>query len=155
MEKDLIQAEFKKLVGKPAWGLTRTLGSMFFLEIGNRLLPNERNNVHGEWHFLIEMCHWRIEADDRIIVGSDDEQTMIDDIFSRTTLGMISSARAVMPSHELNIAFDSGIVLRTFLATGAPSDETTQWFLFLPGDNVLRANVAGAIEMKGIDDPTA
>ena len=50
------------LNGRPAWGLTRTHGSMFFLEVGNpKLRPGEKKQ-HGEWHFLFEMCHWRFEC---------------------------------------------------------------------------------------------
>jgi hypothetical protein len=153
MESDLVEAELKNLVGRPAWGLNRTLGSTFFLEIGARLARGERKRVHGEWHFLIEMCHWKFAADDRIIVGSDDEQALIDDTFSRTSLGTVSSASAMMPSRELNIAFDSGIILRTFLASTASSDEATHWFLFLPDGNVLQAKTAGTVVKKSRYQP--
>jgi hypothetical protein len=92
--KDKIESTFQSLNGKPAWGLTRTHGSMFFLEIGLPLPRSGEKKVHGEWHFLVEMCHWRIETQNSILTGSDDEQELIDSSFARLELGHVESVTA-------------------------------------------------------------
>ena len=90
IEKDLsIHNDLANLRGKPAWGLVRTHGSMFFLEIGGSVLRPGGLKAHGEWHFLIEMCQWRLETQESILVGSEDDQELIDDSFGRITLGVI------------------------------------------------------------------
>jgi hypothetical protein len=93
-DRDMIESTFQSLNGKPAWGLTRTHGSMFFLEIGQPLPRSGEKKVHGEWHFLVEVCHWRIEARNSVLIGSDDEQELIDNTFVNLELGHVESVAA-------------------------------------------------------------
>jgi hypothetical protein len=44
------------LKGKPAWGLHRTYGSVFFGEVGKQRPLADERQIHGEWHFLVEVC---------------------------------------------------------------------------------------------------
>jgi hypothetical protein len=64
--------------GKAAWGLRRDVGSIFFLELGDPILRAGQIRSHGEWHFLVELCHWRFESPDSVLVGSEDEPSFID-----------------------------------------------------------------------------
>ena len=133
----------------PAWGLVRTHGSMFFLEIGQPRPKPDKKKVHGEWHFLIEMCHWRIEKRDMLIVGSEDDQELIDCEFASLELGQLEEGNSSAPSYDLHLVFSSGMQLRTFSASAAKTD-WTQWMLFCPDDNVWVAKAGSVPVHKSI-----
>ncbi len=147
-DKEVIESTFQSLNGKPAWGLVRTHGSMFFLEIGQPLPRGGEKKVHGEWHFLVEMCHWRIETQDSILIGSDDEQELIDKTFGNLELGHVESVVAPFPSHDLHVVFSSGIRLNTFTTSGAAQDQWKQWQLYSPDDNVWIADASGCLAQR-------
>jgi hypothetical protein len=147
-EKVTIQDVLLNLKGKPAWGFVRTHGSMFFLEMGKPLPRVGEKKVHGEWHFLVEMCHWRIETHDSILIGSDDEQELIDSSFFNLELGHIESAAAPSPSHDLHIVFSSGIRLSTFTTSAAAKEQWKQWQLYTPDDNVWIADASGCLAQR-------
>jgi hypothetical protein len=122
-----------RLRGKPGWGTVRTHGSMFFLEIGDSLL-RKGHKPHGEWHFLIECCHWRFETSDKVLVGSEDDQQFIDATFEKLNLGTVEIAQVSDPSHDLLISFSSGARFRTFSTSAEATDQWTQWLLYGPKD---------------------
>ncbi len=134
----------RHLKNRPAWGLTRTHGSTFFLEIGNpKLRPGERK-LHGEWHFLFEMCHWRFEDANTLLVGSDDSPQRINKEFRNLKLESVVHVETVPPSNDLQIEFSSGVRVRTFSTCSADA-EATQWQLFDPSENVWISDVMGRI----------
>jgi hypothetical protein len=147
LEGVAVQAVLARLKGKPAWGLVRTYGSMFFLEVGEPLPRVGDKKVHGEWHFLVEMSHWRIDTAESVLVGSDDEQELIDHSFAHIELGSIELADAASPSHDLDIVFTSGMRLRTFSAS-ATVKEQAQWKLFVPEDEVWIVDGSGGLAHK-------
>lgn len=144
-ESSSVSSALAMLSGKQAWGLTRTHGSMFFLEIGKPLPRKGEKKVHGEWHFLVEVCHWRIESTSSLLVGSDDPQALIDKTFSGAELGSIMEVQVTLPAHDLQIVFSSGLRLTTFGTSTAAKDEWTQWQLYSPDDNVWVANASGEL----------
>jgi hypothetical protein len=147
-DQNAIDSTFQGLTGKQGWGLTRTHGSMFFLEIGQPLPRGKEKKVHGEWHFLVEMCHWRIETKDSILAGSDDEQELIDGAFSDLELGYVESVAALSPSHDLEIVFSSGICIRTFTTSAAGKEQWKQWLLYGPADDVWVSDASGGIGVR-------
>ena len=80
-----------------------------FLEMGNPVPRSDTKEVHGQWHALVELCHWRVESQQAMLVGSDDEQELIDGTFANLKLGSIDTANVSSPSHDLRIIFSSGI----------------------------------------------
>jgi hypothetical protein len=151
-DKDMIESTFRSLNGKPAWGLTRTHGSMFFLEIGNPLPRSGEKKVHGEWHFLVEMCHWRLETPNSVLLGSDDEQELIDSRFVHLELGYVESVEAASPSHDLRVVFSSGIRFITFTTSVAAKEQWKQWQLYAPDDNVWIADASGGLAQRNAYD---
>ena len=133
------------LNGKSAWGLTRTHGSMFFLEVGNLTLRPGEKRQHGEWHFLFELCHWRFEDENTVVVGSDDPPQRIDEQFRTLQLQTFDHVEILQPSNDLRIVFSSGVCMRTFTTCSLADDEATQWHLFDPCDNVWTANLTGQV----------
>ena len=144
MSETLSIEETFTLLGKNrAWGLVRTHGSMFFLEIGKPLPQKSRRNVRGEWHFLVEMCHWRLATREAIIVGSEDDKELIDRVFNEVNLGTLDKASTSTPSHDLHLLFSSGVTLSTFTTSASATDQWTQWRLFCPDDKVWVVNGGG------------
>jgi len=148
--------EFQKvlssLVKKPAWGLQRTYGSMFFLEIGIPLSRPNGKKLHGEWHFLVEMCHWRIQSQEAVIVGSEDDPILIDETFSRLDLGVVEKVSALAPSHDLSLLFSSGLTLMTFTTSASATDHWTQWQVFCPDDDVWIVDGGGHLLRQKADE---
>jgi hypothetical protein len=130
-----IQSALSSLSGKRAWGAARDLGSIFFLEIGEPLARPGLPKIHGEWHFLFECCYWRFETSDKVIVGSDDDQRFIDNVFETLDLGSLESAEVSGPSHDLLIRFSSGIIFRTFSTSAQATNQWTQWLLYGPDED--------------------
>jgi hypothetical protein len=149
-ENKTVQHALSSLKGKAAWGLVRTHGSMFFLEFGKPISRPGGYKVHGEWHFLIEMCQWRFETRESILVGSDDDQEFIDASFERMELGVIESVDAPPPCHDLTVVFSSGIRLKTLFVSAAAKDEWKHWYLYLPDDNAWVAGGDGRPVLKNV-----
>lgn len=141
----------RQLETKFVSGITRTQGSMFFLEIGNLYLRSGAKRPHGEWHFLFELCHWRISSSDTITVGSDDDSHFIDSVFSQLSLGSIVSADVEAHSNDLCIIFSSGSSLRTLTTSAKATDEEwTQWRLYCPDENVWAVDGGGRAAFRNI-----
>jgi hypothetical protein len=135
-ERPSIQSALSRLSGKPAWKAVRNHGSIFFLEIGEPFTKQGLPTIHGEWHFLIECCHWRFETFERVLVGSEDAQQFIDSIFESLHLGSVERAEVMTPSHDLLIKFSSGIRFATFSTSAEATNQWTQWLLYgPPGEN--------------------
>ena len=129
-----IHIALSRLVGRSAWGLRRDLGSIFFLELGEPLARTGQLRPHGEWHFLIQLCHWRFETTNEVLVGSEDNPQFIDDVFEKLSLGSVESAEVSTSSHDLLIKFSSGASFRTFSTSAEATDQWTQWLLYSPPD---------------------
>src|SRR5438270_9183502 len=124
------------LIGQPAWGLKRTHGSMFFLEIGG---PNSYgktshglDRVHGDWHFLFELCRWSFWANNGIRISSQNTPAHIDGVFANLELGVVQAAVFSEGSEDLNITFTSGISLRVSPDEVYTELHDTEWIFFLP-----------------------
>jgi hypothetical protein len=138
-----IHHDLSNLQGKPAWGLVRTHGSMFFLELGGSILRPGGLKAHGEWHFLIEMCQWRFDTKESILVGSEDDREFIDASFRRMELGVIERVEVTPPCHDLTLVFSSGIRLKTFFVSSAAKDEWTNWIFYCPADRAWETHGGG------------
>jgi hypothetical protein len=150
-----IRSALSKLTGKPAWGPSRDVGSIFFLQVGEpRVIPGLRRS-YGEWHFLIECCYWRFETADKVLVGSEDEQHFIDATFEKLKLGSVESAEVSAPSQDLLIKFSSGARFRTFSTSAEATDQWTQWHLYGPEEYVWLSDGGGNIKCLKRDESTS
>jgi hypothetical protein len=141
------------LNGRKSSGLERTHGSMFFLELGSPILRAGQIKLHGEWHFLIELCHWRFETPESVIVGSEDDPAFIDATFANLKLGVVQKAEIFPPSHDLYLNFSLGVSFKTFTASKEATDQWTQWHLFGPGEYVWISDGGGNLKIKKRDEP--
>ena len=148
-----IHIALSNIKGKPAWGLRRDVGSIFFLELGDQISRAGQLKSHGEWHFLVEPCHWRFESPESVLVGSEDEPSFIDAIFNSLKLGFVENADLLAPSHDLQISFTSGIRFKTFTTSGQATDQWTQWLLFGPDEYAWISDGGGQVRCKTRDEP--
>ena len=148
-----IHVALAHLVGRSAWGLRRDLGSIFFLELGEPLARIGQLKPHGEWHFLIQLCHWRFETPESVLVGSEDDQTFIDATFASLKLGSVETAEVLPPSQDLQISFSSGVRFKTFTTSKEATDQWTQWHLFGPDEYVWTSDGGGHVQCKKRDEP--
>ena len=153
MEKQPIVDTLAELRNQPTSGLTRTHGSMFFLELGQLALRNGAKRTHGEWHFLFELCHWRISSISAVLIGSDDDPSLIDIVFSEASLGRVEEATVEALTGDLFISFSSGNVLRTLTTSAKATDEDwIQWRLYCPDEKVWVADGAGRLAFRNIHE---
>jgi hypothetical protein len=72
-----ISDSLRQLIGKPAWGLHRSHGSMFLFDIGEAV-PRSERKTHGEWCLLFESCIWRFEDVGNFAITSVDNSEQIE-----------------------------------------------------------------------------
>ena len=133
---ETISSHLCDLIGQPAWGLKRTHGSMFFLEIGG---PNSYgktshgiDRVHGDWHFLFELCKWSFSVPNGIRISSQNTPAGIDGVFANLELGVVQAAAFSDDTEDLSITFTSGISLRVSPDEVDTEPDDTEWIFFLP-----------------------
>jgi hypothetical protein len=148
-----IHVALSHLVGRSAWGLRRDLGSIFFLELGEPLARIGQLKPHGEWHLLIQLCHWRFETPESVLVGSEDDQTFIDATFASLKLGSVETAEVLPPSQDLQISFSSGVRFKTFTTSKEATNQWNQWHLFGPDEYVWISDGGGHVQCKKRDEP--
>jgi hypothetical protein len=134
------------LVGKVPWGIELTIGTRLSMEFGTEVLMPKHKRAHGEWHLLFQNCHWRVQNIESVLVGSDDDDILaaIQDI----RFGKVKAIYLMQPSNDLEIHFDDGLRLVTFLSYSRNVPDSTQWYLFCPDDHVLIAEGGGSIIRK-------
>ena len=142
-----IATALESLVGLPAWGLQRTVGSMFFLELGGAVSCGEipgKHRLHGEWHFLFELCSWQFEESGVVLVSDNDLPEVIDSTFASLHLGNVKAANLELDPGQLTIDFAEGITL-VVSSDDAYGQESayTEWLFFLPGELAWRRTKHG------------
>jgi hypothetical protein len=143
---------FAKLKGLSAWGLVRSVGSIFFLELGKPIPMEGQAGPRGEWQFLVQYCNWRFSHKETIIIGSADDADRIDKAFAAMELGELVSAEVSLPLCDLGLLFSSGVQFKTLAtsATYAAGEGTYQWMLFCPDDNVWSIQAGGQPEFGNV-----
>jgi hypothetical protein len=126
---------------------------MFFLEFGSPISRVGQVRPHGEWHFLVELCHWRFEKPESVLVGSEADPTFIDARFDTLKLGSVQKAEILAPSHDLMVNFSSGVSFKTFTTSREATDQWTQWQLFGPEQYVWISNAGGHLQCRKRDEP--
>lgn len=145
---------FADLRGLNAWGLRRTHGSMFFLEIGKPVLRPGEKKKHGEWHFLFEMCDWKItqRPGSNPFLTSASSHKLIDCRFSEISenLGQIVAVRLRTAQAGIEVRLSSGVTIKTSPTKASPTDRWTQWQLFGPHDHAWVVNERGRVLYENI-----
>ncbi len=145
--------ELGALTGQKAWGLSRSVGSMFFLEFG---APHQkevrRGDEHllmdvGRWRFLFEMCHWKFTKKDALTISSDDDPNIIDQCFDKLALETVAVALVAPRTSSLRITFDSCVTFDTFPYSTGSANDGGQWIFFSP-DFSWKLDAGGGLEKQ-------
>ena len=150
MEYNLIEETVSKLIGKAPWDARLGEGSFLTMEFGKPEANPTGHVTHGEWHLWLYMCMWRIETQEEILAGSEDDRSRIRKLLENLDLNTIKDIRVARPSLDLWIEFTSGVKLLTFSNT-TRSEE--QWMLFTPDGSVLTTYGGGAFHSVRADGP--
>ncbi len=124
-----------QLQTKSAWDIRLGEGSFLTMEFGSPESNPSGSRAHGEWHLWLYMCNWRIETDDKVLVGSDDDRETIQSVLKTAVFGETKTVQVVAPSKDLSINFASGLKVHTFSSSSDRDEE--QWKLFTPEGKVL------------------
>ncbi len=73
------QRVIKSVPEKRVWGLSRTHGSMFFLELGEATHSSGEDSYRGEMSFTSECGFWRLFVDELLVLACEDQQPHIDE----------------------------------------------------------------------------
>jgi hypothetical protein len=109
---------------------------MFFLEIGKPNSHGKTRNgierVHGDWHFLFELCNWYFRTSDGICISSEDAPGVIDDVFASLELGLVQAAVFNEDTEDLSITFTPGVSLHVSPDEIYAEPDDTEWIFFIP-----------------------
>jgi hypothetical protein len=149
----IFEEVFKKLYGKPCWGVKQGVGSCLTFEFGSphleitepksvgmnfspkvrEILARRRIYVHGQWHLWIYFCDWAISSKGRRIASSNSR----DDTIKKGTSvldGQKLVRFSVIPRGNRSVfEFDLGGTL----VTRPCNRRGEQWLLFCPARKVL------------------
>jgi hypothetical protein len=143
---------FRKLLGKPCWGVTRGWGSFLTLEFGEPHLeiyePRESTSkskkireaaarrlayVRGDWHLWIYCCAWTVSDGSGRLVGNSSTKKSIDRAARFLNGQALSSGALISRGMRTVLEFDLGGRLET-----KPYDRRSeQWMLYEPTGKVL------------------
>ncbi len=130
-----IKAKMAPLIGQKAWGVSLGLESIITLEFGKPIPPNEKHKkTHGEWHLWVYMCDWRLEKNNKYIVGSGAKRSELEKVVQMMEGMSIDSIEILPVAGDTIIYFEEELVLRIF---SVYSSEDELWMLFTPDGNVL------------------
>ena len=147
-----ISESLQQIIGKPAWGLHRSHGSMFLFDIGDPVPQNEKK-IHGEWCLLFESCEWRFEMAGTEVITSSNTTEAIEAQFQQMALGNITDANYSETSAQLRIAFASGIVLQASPEPSEDDPESTEWIFFIP-DQLAWGKTKSSLSIGSIHAPS-
>ena len=153
-----IEKSFRRIYGKPCWGVSPGVGSFLTLEFGRpnleireptvaserasakvrKHLARRTVHVHGEWHLWIYCCDWELRDDARRI---GDGSTKLRIRRAAEFLDGQSLTRFSISPRNANCVFEFD--LGATLITRPYDKRSEQWLLFEPSHRVLTLRADG------------
>lgn len=116
---------FAPLIGQKAQGCWLGYGSVLFLEFGQpRPVGDGLNNPRGEWGLQCDWVEWRIELQDCILAGSEDDRATMESGIKQVDGKTLISGEILQPSGDSVLTFSDDLVVRTFIIT---TEEDARW----------------------------
>jgi hypothetical protein len=149
------------LVGLPIWGLRRSHGSFFIGDVGavgeiltlparhfdnGRVVP-ERRVPQGMWHFMVELCRWRIQVGGRKTSDLDEDHAHMQAVMSALNGAEIGSISLNADILTFDFSNDGQIQLGP-TEYASPSDIGSQWVIFLPDGGNLSRDTRGRLRRE-------
>jgi hypothetical protein len=143
-DKWILNKMVAPLVGKKAWGVKKGYGSFLTIEFGAPFRDQIINVEFGEWHLWAYFCHWRINKNDKFIVGSESPEKKIADMV-KAIEGLQLKVFSICPKNlDAILEFEGGITLELSSNIAVQDDEDADnWLLFMPNNKILVADHKG------------
>lgn len=90
----------------------------------------------GEWHLWVYMCAWRIDRNNKPLIGSNDSRDLIERNLRSLEDKKLTNVTILNESFDANLLFEGGLELLLF-SFQVTDDE--QWMLFTPEKKVFTA----------------
>jgi hypothetical protein len=135
-ELEIVQEIISPLIGLRAWGVNLGQGSFITLEFGSALPPDEHTKVHhGEWHFWIYNSSWRLEDEEKVLVGSEDSRQEIIKTISVLEGLILENISFSTPGPDTVLEFENSIRLKVLPLIF--HEEYDYWILYMPDGKTL------------------
>jgi hypothetical protein len=131
---EVIGEALRNLCGRRPSRATLGRGSFVTLDFGS-LVTNADGRIRGEWQLWIYYSAWRIDSNENIVVGSEDDRESIQSILADVETRTLTSVEVHMPSLGLDLNFGD-LLLHVFPIT---SSDAEHWMLYTPSGQVLVA----------------
>jgi hypothetical protein len=139
------------MLGLQAWGVSLGHGSFITMEFGE---PREKQGqVHGEWHFWVYGCAWRLEEPGQVLAASEDERADLAAAVTHLELLKLGQFEVLPPALDTTLTFEGDVVLRLFSIYTDPRG-MADWMLFTPDDQVLVVGPGSSWTFHPSSEPT-
>lgn len=146
---NVIENEFSKIYGIPAWNVKKGHGSFLTFEFGQpKLIISERKSkkrdifISGEWHFWVYCCDWKYYFEEKLVAHNESSNKLIE----KATYSLDGQAlKDVRISEKVStFVFDFGgkLEIKPNISY-KEKDKTVQWMFFLPDENVYNLRADG------------
>jgi hypothetical protein len=159
---------FRKLYGKPCWGVKNTVGTALTFEFGKphleirepkkagpnasrrvrEILASRRVFVHGDWHLCIWLCSWEIFQSGRRL-GSQRARANMGRIISSLDGQKLVRFSMAGSGRRCRFDFDLGGALMT--SRSEPGHD--HWYLYDPTHHVLTLRGDGKYSYQSSNQP--
>lgn len=135
-----LQKILNNLVGLTARRVKLGYGSFITMDFGNdievkvKTKTGVNKHTRGEWHLWVYQCAWRIDKNDKPVVGSEDDRKIIEKLVKCIEGKVLKKFEILTDSFDAKLTFSGNIVLYLFSHITV---EVEQWMLYTPGDKVL------------------
>jgi hypothetical protein len=128
-----------KVNGLKAYNVKLGHGSFLTIDFGKPIEISVKTKkgiekfTRGEWHLWVYMCAWRIDKDDRALVGSSDPREKIESVLKKIDGEELISFE-LKRSLDAVLVFSGKYELRMF---NINTEDQDQWMIYTPDKNVL------------------
>jgi len=119
---------FAAVVGQKAQGCWLGYGSVLFLEFGELHPLEHQTHPRGEWSLSSARILWRIEQDDSVLGGSEDDRPTMEAAIEYINGNTLVAGELLEASGDSVLTFSGRVVLKTFVLSSA---EDSRWHLTL------------------------
>lgn len=151
----LAEQLFSQIIGMKTTRAKLGYGSFITMDWGRDITTYKKTKkrnytfTFGEWHLWIYMCAWRLEQNNKPIVGANDERELISENISILSGKALTHVTIKNDSFDTLLQFEDNFQLLLF-SFGVEDDE--QWMLYTPQNKTFTAGPELVGNMKTLQN---